>query len=128
MRFIFKTSSVTPDFFYVFNIILSFSTCSQSFKKKSVRGNFWARTSLSLGYVPVNSKTAHPPRANPGAFDFFEKFWSNSPLRCQLDGQMPHPLEFQRRSNPQPSRHVKGIPLKLFYYQTFFKTWRNKHS
>ena len=33
MRFISKTSSVTPDFFYVFNIILSFSTCSQSFKK-----------------------------------------------------------------------------------------------
>ena len=33
MRLIFKTSSVTPDFFYVFNIILSFSTCSQSFKK-----------------------------------------------------------------------------------------------
>ena len=33
MRLIFKTSSVTPDFFYVFNIILSFSTRSQSFKK-----------------------------------------------------------------------------------------------
>ena len=33
MRLIFKTSSVTPDFFYVFNLILSFSTCSQSFKK-----------------------------------------------------------------------------------------------
>ena len=47
MRLIFKTSSVTPDFFYVFNIILSFSNCSQSFKK-SVRGNFWARTSLTL--------------------------------------------------------------------------------
>ena len=30
---IFKTSSVTNDFFYVFNLILSFSTCSQSFKK-----------------------------------------------------------------------------------------------
>ena len=30
---IFKTSSVTPDFFYIFNLILSFSTCSQSFKK-----------------------------------------------------------------------------------------------
>ena len=30
---IFKTSSVTPNFFYVFNLILSFSTCSQSFKK-----------------------------------------------------------------------------------------------
>ena len=33
MPLIFKTSSVTPDFFYVFNIILSFSNCSQSFKK-----------------------------------------------------------------------------------------------
>ena len=33
IRPIFKTSSVTPDFFYVFNLILSFSTCSQSFKK-----------------------------------------------------------------------------------------------
>ena len=33
MRLISKTSSVTPDFSYVFNLILSFSTCSQSFKK-----------------------------------------------------------------------------------------------
>ena len=33
IRLIFKTSSVTPNFFYVFNLILSFSTCSQSFKK-----------------------------------------------------------------------------------------------
>ena len=33
IRLIFKTSSVTPDFFYVFNLILSFSTCSQSFNK-----------------------------------------------------------------------------------------------
>ena len=33
VRLIFKTSSVTPDFFYVFNLILSFSTCSQGFKK-----------------------------------------------------------------------------------------------
>ena len=33
IRVIFKTRSVTPDFFYVFNLILSFSICSQSFKK-----------------------------------------------------------------------------------------------
>ena len=33
MRLIFKTSSVTPDFFNVFNLILSFSTCSESFEK-----------------------------------------------------------------------------------------------
>ena len=60
------------------------------------------------GNVSVNSKTTHaPPRANPRAFDFFEKVWSNSPLCCQLDGQMPHPLELQRGSNTPPSRHVK---------------------
>ena len=33
MRLIFKTSSVTPDIFYVFNLILSFSTCSESYEK-----------------------------------------------------------------------------------------------
>ena len=33
IRLICKTSSVTPNFFYVFNLILSFSTCSQSLKK-----------------------------------------------------------------------------------------------
>ena len=33
MRLIFNTISVTPDFFYVFNLILSFSTCSESFEK-----------------------------------------------------------------------------------------------
>ena len=33
MRLIFKTSSVTPNFFYVFYLILSFSTCSESFEK-----------------------------------------------------------------------------------------------
>ena len=32
-------------FFYVFNLILSFSTVKVL--KKSVRGNFWARTSLT---------------------------------------------------------------------------------
>ena len=25
-------------------------------------------------------------------------------------------------------RTVKVIPLKLFYYQTFFETWHNQHS
>ena len=37
LRLILKTSSVTPDFFYVFYLILSFSTVSQ---KKSVCGKF----------------------------------------------------------------------------------------
>ena len=33
MRLILKTASVTLDCFYVFNIILSFSTCNQTYKK-----------------------------------------------------------------------------------------------
>ena len=53
LRLIFKTSSVTPDFFYVFNLILSFSTGSQSFKK-SVRGKFLGANVLK--FVGVSSK------------------------------------------------------------------------
>ena len=45
IRLIFKTSSVTPDFFYVFNLILSF-LLGVKVLKKFVLGNFWARTSL----------------------------------------------------------------------------------
>ena len=26
------------------------------------------------------------------------------------------------------TQELKVIPLKLFYYQTFFETWRNEHS
>ena len=39
-----------------------------------------------------------PPWANPRAFDFFEKFWSNSPLCCQF-----------RRSNALPIRASKRV-------------------
>ena len=39
-----------------------------------------------------------PPRVNPWACDFFEKFWSNSPLRCQF-----------RRSNAPPVRASKSV-------------------
>ena len=38
------------------------------------------------------------PRANPRAFDFCEKFWSNSPLCCQF-----------RRSNAPPVRASKRV-------------------
>ena len=50
----------------------------------------------SCSYVPVNSKTAHAPPLR--AFDFFEKFWSNSPLCCQF-----------RRSNAPPVRASKRV-------------------
>ena len=59
MRLIFKTSSVTSDFFFFFFcIILSFFFFEVNVSKKSVRGKFWARTSLSYaGYV--NCKKQH---------------------------------------------------------------------
>ena len=51
-------------------------------------------------FVPVISKTAHPPpRANPGAFDFVKNFGHIPRYVASLDGQMPHPLELQRWSN-----------------------------
>ena len=61
LRLILKTSSVTPDFFYVFYLILSFSSVSQSFEKICV-GSFWARTSLRpepIIFVRLDSEHAH---------------------------------------------------------------------
>ena len=56
LRLMFKTSPVSQDMFYIFNLILSFSTCSQGFKKKSVRGNFSARTALNRVLRPLNER------------------------------------------------------------------------
>jgi len=50
---------------------------------------------LGIGpYVPVNSKTAHAPWANPRAFETFLKNFGQIPnYVTSLDSQMPHPLE-----------------------------------
>ena len=62
--------------------------------------------------VPVNSKTAHAPPPHPGQtpghFTFLKNFGQIPRYVAGLDGQMLHPLELQRGSNPQPSRHVKA--------------------
>ena len=80
IRLIFKTSSVTPDFFYVFNLILSFSTCSQSFNKicawevlganvlKDVRAHCYCaslvRTLYMTWHVPRHVFQARAPSRN----------------------------------------------------------------
>ena len=51
-------------------------------------------------YRSIPKPPMPPPPANPGAFDFFEKFWSNSPLCCQF-----------RRSNSPP---IWGILKQLW--------------
>ena len=55
---------------------------------------------LSYCYVPVNSKTAHPPGQTPGFLTLLKKFGQIPRYVASLDGQMPHPLELQRGSNP----------------------------
>ena len=44
------------------------------------------------------SRTAHSPLETPGHLTFLKKFWSNSPLCCQL-----------RRSNAPPVRASKRV-------------------
>ena len=61
IRLISKTSSVTPDFFYVFNLILSFSSCSQGFKKICAWGllgaNVLKRAHRAAIKVPVHCES-----------------------------------------------------------------------
>ena len=58
-------------------------------------------------YVPVNSKTAHPPPGQtPGHLTFLKNFGQIPGYVASLDGQMPDLLELQRGSNPPPSRHL----------------------
>ena len=65
---------------------------------------------LRRNYVPVNSKTAHPPPPGqtPGRLIFLKNFGQIPRYVASLAGQMPHLLELQRGSNPPPSRHVKA--------------------
>ena len=70
-------------------------------------------------YVPVISKTAHS-RPHTGAFDFCEKFSSNSPLCCQV-----------RRSNAPPvraSNRVKSfIQMYIFCNTANIYLWKKTH-
>ena len=67
IRLIFKTSSVTPDFFYAFNLVLSFGTCSQSFKKictwellgANVLNAQWSEKLVTIQTCYVNSYLAN---------------------------------------------------------------------
>ena len=49
-----------------------------------------------------------PPGQNPGHLTFLKNFGKIPRYIASLDGQMPHPLELQRGSNPPPSRHAKA--------------------
>ena len=48
-----------------------------------------------------------PPGQTPGHLTFLKNLGQIPRYVAGFDGQMPHPLELQRGSNPPPSRHVK---------------------
>ena len=56
IRLIFKTSSVTPDFFFTFLILFYHFLPAAKVLKKSVCGNLWARTSLMLIFLLILEK------------------------------------------------------------------------
>ena len=62
-----------------------------------------------LDNAPVNfpKPPMPPPGQTPGHLTFVKNFGQIPRYVASLDGQMPHPLELQRGSNPPPSRHVK---------------------
>ena len=77
----------------------------------SIKGIDQHMTTAAFMYHSI-PKPPISPRANPGAFDFFEKFWSNSPLCCQFG-----------RSNAPPiraSKRVKSPTLQACY------SWNNR--
>ena len=66
-------------------------------KEKKLSGTRWRYRLHGVMYRSI-PKPPMPPRANPRAFDFCERFWSNSPLCCQF-----------RRSNAPPVRTSKRV-------------------
>ena len=61
--------------------------------------------------VPVNSKT---PAQTPEHLTFLKNFGPIPRYVACLDGQISHPSELQRRSNPPPSRHVRATVQNFF--------------
>ena len=106
LRLILKTSSVTPDFFYVFYLILSFSTVSQSFKKKLCVGSFWARTSLNhIWWRTFSFKVLI------AIFWDLQPLWSSSLTKPDL-------LRFRCSSGHVISKRKSATPHFLFTFVT----------
>ena len=61
-----------------------------------------------------------PPRAKPGAFDFFEKFWSNSPLCGLFRRSNVPPIRASKRVKSPTPRHVKATVQNFFPYEKPF--------
>ena len=58
-------------------------------------------------YRSIPKPPMPPPGQTPGHLTFLKNFGQIPRYFASLDGQMPHPLELQRGSNPPPSKDVK---------------------
>ena len=85
-----KRVSGTPDFFYVFNLILSFSTCSQSFNKICVWDVLGANV-LKPALKPDFSSVRHQsPEIQLYVYCFFRLVVSDESSTWNLDTFTPH--------------------------------------
>ena len=66
----------------------------------------------AIMYRPI-PKPPIPPEQTPGHLTFLKNVGQIPRYVASLDGQMPHPLEFQRGSNPPASRHAKASSAKF---------------
>ena len=66
---------------HLLHAILSYAMCSSILLLKFFA---YLRLDLKVMYQSIPKPPIPPPRANPGAFDFFKTFWPNSPLCCQF--------------------------------------------
>ena len=76
--------------------------------ERGTKSQFMVCTLQALIMYRSIPKPPIPPRANTQAFDFFEKFWSNSPLCCQFRRSNAPSVRASRGSNIPSSRHVKA--------------------
>ena len=63
----------------------------------------FSRISCTIMYRSI-PKPPIPPGQTPGHLTFLKNFGQIPRYVASLDGQIPHPLELQRGSNPPPSR------------------------
>ena len=87
---IFKTSSVTPHFFYVFNLILSLSTCSLSFKSictwEVLGANVLKCQEIlqTFGNLAIPSSTKFPDLRSGNTGNICSSIWLAILLHCKF--------------------------------------------
>ena len=73
-----------------------FSCLVISYRIKISSGS-WRLATASLCIGQFQNRPSPPPWANPGACDFFEKFWLNYPLDCQFKPSNAPPIRASKR-------------------------------